>query len=107
MVKEGGGLWKKPSVRYPYHRYVPSRQTGWFLVYEAHELCGHGGMERIGRYVSKHYFIPNMYEVFKEVKDRCPVCASANPSFVPSPMLHPTEIGPAPALCYAIDLAPD
>lgn len=74
---------------------------------DAHELCGHGGLERIGRYVAKHYYIPNMHTKMKEIKKCCDMCKCEHPSWIPNPLLHPCEVGPAPRMVYSIDLIPD
>ena len=35
------------------------------------------------------------------------MCNTANPTFIPSPMLTPCELGPCPGMVYSIDLIPD
>ena len=77
------------------------------LVADAHELCGHGGINKIASYLAKHFYIPDLYFLLKEVKKNCVVCNTAHPSFIPSPMLAPCELELAPFIVYSIDLIPD
>ena len=64
-VRGNGALYKKSTSRYPWARFVPSRQGALSVIADAHELCGHGGIDRITDYVSKHFYIPHLYHLLK------------------------------------------